>query len=299
MNKTYSNLDIHFMVSGVQFKALNIAFERFEHSVPRHSHGARSYEIHYVPIGFGTVEVDGTEYSITPGTVYMTGPYVDHLQMPRMDDPMGEYCIFLTCEYEKDLEFPLSGDPSFRETYPGSVADLFLNTPFWFGKDTQNLNSLMHILFFELEHRLPGYREQIDSILTQLIVHMVRNYRHPAGTSSSITSSSLNDIKALLIDNYFLYEYKSLSLPDLAKRLGSSPRQTERFLTDYYGKTFQQKKTESRMSAARILLSDVTRSITSISEDLGYSSIEHFSNAFKRYYGCSPRAYRKDHPQAS
>ena len=298
MNKTYSNLDIQFMVSGVQFKALNIAFERFEHSVPRHSHGARSYEIHYIPIGFGTVEIGEKEYEIIPDTVYMTGPYVDHLQIPRMDDPMGEYCIFLTCEYERDPETSISGDPAILDTKQNSVADLFLNTPFWFGKDTQNLNALMHILFFELEHRLPGYREQINALLTQLVVAMVRNYKRPAGFSS-ITSSSLDDIKALLIDNYFLYEYKTLSLPDLAKRLGSSPRQTERFLSDYYGKTFQQKKTESRMSAARILLSDPSRSITSISEDLGFSSIEHFSNAFKRYYGCSPRAYRKDHPQVS
>ena len=56
---------------------------------------------------------------------------------------------------------------------------------------------------------------------------------------------------------------------------------------------FQQKKTEARMSAAVILLSNKNKSITSIAEELGYSSAEHFSSAFHKYYEMSPREYRK------
>ena len=48
------------------------------------------------------------------------------------------------------------------------------------------------------------------------------------------------------------------------------------------------------MSAAVILLSDPAKSITAVAEDLGYSSIEHFSSAFKSYYHVSPRQYRKE-----
>ena len=95
------------------------------------------------------------------------------------------------------------------------------------------------------------------------------------------------------MEEYFLYEYKNLSLEQLARRLGVTPRQTERLLKQYYGKTFLQKKAEARMSAASTLLGDPTRSITDISEALGYSSIEHFSNAFRRYYGMNARDYRK------
>lgn len=47
------------------------------------------------------------------------------------------------------------------------------------------------------------------------------------------------------------------------------------------------------MSAAAILLSDVDRNISSIAEELGYSSAEHFSSAFRSYYRISPREYRK------
>ena len=91
-----------------------------------------------------------------------------------------------------------------------------------------------------------------------------------------------------------LYEYRTLTLDKLSARLGLGIRQTERLLKDHYGKTFLQKKTEARMSAASILLQNSGLSITQIAEDTGYSCVEHFSASFKRYYGQSASAYRKE-----
>ena len=47
------------------------------------------------------------------------------------------------------------------------------------------------------------------------------------------------------------------------------------------------------MSAAALLLSDPRKKIAEIAESLGYSSAEHFSSTFRRYYNLSPRDYRK------
>ena len=102
------------------------------------------------------------------------------------------------------------------------------------------------------------------------------------------------ETKSVIIDEYFLYEYQTLSLEELSRRLNLSARQTQRLLMEYYGKTFQQKKAEARMSVAAILLSDQSLSITSIAENLGYSSIEHFSSSFRRFYKTSPREFRKN-----
>lgn len=49
------------------------------------------------------------------------------------------------------------------------------------------------------------------------------------------------------------------------------------------------------MSAALILLQDPSNSITEISVQLGYSSVEHFSAAFRKYYGISASEWRKLH----
>ena len=47
------------------------------------------------------------------------------------------------------------------------------------------------------------------------------------------------------------------------------------------------------MSAACILLQEAGKSIASVAYELGYSSPEHFTHAFKSYYNISPSMYGK------
>ena len=48
------------------------------------------------------------------------------------------------------------------------------------------------------------------------------------------------------------------------------------------------------MSAALTLLQNSRYSITEISEQLGYASMEHFSYAFSKFYGDVPSSVRKN-----
>lgn len=280
MKTLYTDLDIRFTLDGIPVRALNIVFERFTQTLPAHSHGSGCYEIHYIPFGYGRLNVNNQYYDIAPNTLYVTGPHVVHAQAPILDDPMQEYCVYLKIR-----------DTS-RPRKPSSVMDAFLSTAFWLGPDTQGVHGLMLQLFSELEHRYTGYQNQVELLLPQLLICMVRNYEQ-CQLSQTVFAHNMSDSKSVIIDQYFLYEYHSLSLEALADRLKISPRQTQRLLKEYYGKTFQQKKAEARMSAAAILLSDRERSIAFIAEALGYSSAEHFSSAFQKYYKTSPGKYRK------
>lgn len=284
MRTLYTDMDIHFIIENTQIHALNIVQERFARTIPAHSHGRGCYEIHYIPFGRGTLRTDGQYYDITPDTLFVTGPHVEHAQTPLPEDPMLEYCVYLKA----------SPAPRHGKTKTSPVMDLFLSTPFWIGRDTQGIHDLMRQLFQELEHRYLGYQTQVELLLSQLLVAMVLNYEQHQISRTAFARNNLSDSKSVIIDEYFLYEYQSLSLEALSHRLNLSPRQTQRLLTQHYGKNFQQKKAEARMSAAAILLSDHSRSIASIAEDLGYSSAEHFSSAFRNYYGTSPREYRKE-----
>ncbi|WP_277408315.1 AraC family ligand binding domain-containing protein [Lacrimispora xylanisolvens] len=94
MRTGYKDLNIKIGIDDTTFLVLNIVFERFLRSMPRHSHGNNSYEIHYIPYGHGKVNIDDQIYNITPNTLYMTGPHVEHEQIPLKNDPMAEYCIY-------------------------------------------------------------------------------------------------------------------------------------------------------------------------------------------------------------
>jgi len=194
---------------------------------------------------------------------------------------MQEYCIYIKVQ----------GTSKSIDASP--IMSAFTAVPFWIGNDSQGIYSIMKQLFSELEHRYIGYQNQVRLLLSQLLISLVRNYKKCPVSSTTFTANNLSDSNSIIIEEYFLYEYQSLSLEELAGRLKLSPRQTQRLLLKYYGKSFQQKKTESRMSAAAILLSDSGRSISSIAEALGYSSSEHFSSSFQKYYHTSPREFRK------
>jgi AraC-like DNA-binding protein len=51
--------------------------------------------------------------------------------------------------------------------------------------------------------------------------------------------------------------------------------------------------TNAIMKQASVILWESTRSITNIAEDLGYSSIHHFTKQFSAFYGVSPSEFRK------
>lgn len=278
--KIQRDTDIRFTFDGILIQALNIVRDQFTRPLPSHSHGNGCYEIHYIPCGRGRLRTEGTSYELSPGSLYVTGPHVEHAQYPAAADPMQEYCVYLKIRSAAER----------RKDSP--VMDVFLSTPFWIGTDTQDIHTLMIRLFDELEHRYIGYMNQVELLLSQLLISMVRNYRQHSVSGTSFARNNLTNLNSIVIEEYFLYEYRSLSLSGLSDRLKLSPRQTQRLLTEYYGKSFQSKKTEARMSAAAILLADRNRSITSIAEELGYSSVEHFSSAFRKYYLTSPRDYR-------
>ena len=96
-----------------------------------------------------------------------------------------------------------------------------------------------------------------------------------------------------VIEDAFYYRYATLTLPELARLLNLSVRQTQRLLQANFGKTFSQKLTEARMAAACQHLENSALCITDIAERVGFSSIEHFSTAFRRSMGLSPRQYRR------
>lgn len=281
MKTSYHDIDIHFLVENVKIHALNIVFELFTRTIPSHSHGNHCYEIHYIPAGYGKLVADGQYYDIFPNTLFVTGPHIEHAQTPLQSDPMQEYCIYLKIRSQSSIT---------KET---PVISTFTSTPFWIGKDTQGMDAMMKQLFYELGHSYTGQQDLIRTLLSQLLIYTVRNYEDRPVSNLFLSRNSMADSKSVIIDEYFLYEYQTLSLEELSRRLNLSARQTQRLLMEYYGKSFQQKKAEARMSVAAILLSDQSLSITTIAESLGYSSIEHFSSSFRRFYNTSPREFRK------
>ena len=280
MKTAYQDKNIFFMMEGGSVYVGNIVYECFQRSIPMHAHSDNSYEVHYISSGHGRVTVSGVEYDTGPGTLYITGPHVRHSMIPDPEDPLSEYCVYLKLSPAKEKDK--------RTVTPLGV---FRTVDQWYGRDRHGVHSLMKTLFSELREEKIGYRAVVESIIKQIIVACVRN---SSATKIDPVERGLTsgDDQYLTIEESFLYDYAALTLKSLAARLNLSTRQTQRLLMEHYGMNFQSKKTEAKMSAAALMLRSSDMTVSRIADELGYSSVEHFSSAFKKYYGTSASSFR-------
>ena len=279
----HRNLKITFEIDGITFVILSIGKDPLSGPIPRHSHSKNSYEMHYISDGYGTLIADKNKYELAPGLFYMTGPGVEHEQISDPENPMIEYGVYLQIVKDKKVS-------------KNSPVRPFIDNKFWLGTINEKVCITMDNILFELENHPFGYEEMLPSLLKQLTISIIREYSHENQKEKDQSSRNISpeDLIYLTIEEAFLYNFKDLSLEILAKEINLGLRQTERILKNHYGKTFSQMKTDARMSAASLLLTETSDSISIIAEKLGYSSSEHFTNAFKSYYKLSPTKYRKE-----
>lgn len=82
---------------------------------------------------------------------------------------------------------------------------------------------------------------------------------------------------------------------ELAEMIGLSPRQLERLFRSYLGTTPTLYYQELRLKAGRELLRQTTMSVMEVATAVGFSSADYFSRRFRRQFGCSPTAARKQY----
>ena len=279
------NLNITFSIGQYQIHILKFTYECQTWNTPSHMHSSNSYEIHYIPKGKGTLNSNQCSYELYPNILYTTGPHVEHQQYPDPADPTFEYCIYLEIA---EAHSSSHKGPS-RQKH---IMDTFLRYPFWYGKDCADLPVTLEQIHTEFSNPGPAASIMLQGLFMQFLVKILRNYE-PA-TNAAITYIPIPLIKAyILIEDSFLLEYNTITLEELANRLGLSTRQTRRILFDQYGQNFLQKRTEARMCAAVTLLKENKYSLSEIASKLGYSCPNHFHTAFKKYYHMTATEYKR------
>lgn len=272
----------NFIMGGLQVSPVHVRVEQHPPVLAAHRHSNTSYEIHYALQGRGTVTVDGVTYPVGPDTLYVTARGIEHAQRCDVENPVVEYCLYLNCrKTPQSEESPLA---------------LFIETAFWMGKDGGEVFPLLQQLVEEMRRPQLDSVELLEAVLRQIVVRLTRLYRQgdlPLSADPRIPMSRAEMMFTL--EEAFLFNYRSLTLPELAGVLNLSMRQTQRVLQVNFGMSFSQKLVAARMAAACQFLVGTDMSITDISERCGYSSIEHFSTAFRRRMGFSPREYRRTH----
>ncbi|MGP4078764.1 bifunctional transcriptional activator/DNA repair enzyme AdaA [Pseudalkalibacillus sp. R45] len=92
---------------------------------------------------------------------------------------------------------------------------------------------------------------------------------------------------------------QNLTLERMASELLMSPYHLQRVFKRMTGNTPSKMLLQKRMEKAKSLLTDQNSSISEIAKHVGYSSVSHFSSAFKKMTGCTPIQYRSGNQQSN
>ncbi len=128
------------------------------------------------------------------------------------------------------------------------------------------LEELMHIIF----HRLHDYASRGDHLQYKMVFEHLRN-----------------EIKSR--------PDREWTLQTMAESVNLSKRSMQLYYQQFFHCSCMQEVIESRIYHAKLLLSRSNESINNISIRCGYQNVEHFCRQFKKYVGCTPGQYRKDH----
>ena len=264
-----SNDSIKFMMAKIFLNMAEFKFEEINEPTIYLPYGKNVIIVNYIEEGNGKVIINDNEYNVLDNYYFVISEFSKCQIIPS--DKMKIYSIFYvvdkTIGFEKYLYL-------LNKNYLGFSPEL--NYPF-------------SIALNELSKKDFGYNEIIVSMFKTIIVRILRNEK--------IVGERLShwdlDNHQYDIDNIIRNEFNTITIEELAKRLFLSVRELQRYLLENYNRTFIELKNEARMSYAKNKLLYTNLSITKISELIGYSTIEHFTNAFKRYFGLSPLKYRK------
>ena len=140
--------------------------------------------------------------------------------------------------------------------------------------------SLMTLLHSEINGR-PSYRKLLSSELSRLLTGVEVKPSH----STMRVQSLFNQIESQL--------HLPWTIKEIAEKCFLSEEQLNRISKSLFGCSPRSRLITLRMEKAADLLQYQNWTITMIANRLGYKDPYNFTHRFRKYYGCSPREYRK------
>lgn len=218
---------INFTWNGVIFDITDMGGGSLGEDIPRHSHAKNSYELHFITGGKGELVTDTNVYSLKAGDFFITGPNIYHAQNADKNDRVKDVFIMLQV---------INCDKA------NAVSSTFLDTHFYFCENFKNQIAVE--ILSEFRNKKTDYKSAVSGLSVKLLTDITRLLLPPS-FSEALSGESLNDRRFVIIEQAFLYT-PNLTLTELSQKIGVCERQTERLLKKYYGKTFREKKAESR-----------------------------------------------------
>ena len=131
----------------------------------------------------------------------------------------------------------------------------------------------------------------VNTLLSLFFINLFR--RHEQHTELSSIRLNTSEENLMYILRYMQANYKTVSLKELSSIFNYSERQLQRIIQNATGHTFIENIQNQKMKRASDLLINSALSVSEISEQTGFQSLNNFRKIFFRHFGMTPSEYRK------
>lgn len=138
-----------------------------------------------------------------------------------------------------------------------------------------------------------GNRLEILSLYFALLSEIKKNFSVSVGPDPETSvkyGERMRKIVNLIEENFS----REMTLSFLARELFLSPQYLSRFFSEHFHKSFTAYLNEVRLRHAASDLIETNYDVTKIAINNGFGSPASFNRAFRKYFGMSPGAYRKN-----
>ena len=250
-------MEHNVLIKNENYKDLNPVLFGYEDCEKSHKFGPAVREhwlIHFVESGFGIYRINGKEYRLGPGDMFIIPPKE-------------------VTYYEADSQKPWS------YIWIGFTAGTDLSPIL---SDTIHKPEAYHIFSAMKQCESKSFNQNAFLLarLWDLFVLLLEN--KPQNTD--YIEKALNCINS---------EYMTLTIENLAKRLNLNRSYFSTLFKKRVGISPEKYLLNLRMSIAASLMTEQGKSVSVAANSVGYPNLFNFSKMFKRHYGLSPTAYIK------
>lgn len=277
VSKRLSRMSLNFEIGGYKFRTYWCRVVMNESNIfndKEHSHSF--FELHLCFKGESKFLIGGNEFILKKGTYILCDCRQKHT------------IVSMSPDFEKFVwGFNVSS-----ETEGDAIAELSAEIRqklfFEYGDE---IESILSLLFNDVLQRQSDYRSTVKAKLYLLFMELFRSAVKRGRVKESAASREEHSARVIAsyINDNILY---GVAPEDLSKEFALCERQLSRLFERNYNISLSKYILMKKMEKAKELLEETEKSLSEISELLGYADAYTFGKAFKRHEGMSPGKFR-------
>lgn len=257
----------------------------WEHCEPSHSFGPamrNHFLFHYVISGTGTLIAENSKkesisYSIKSGQGFMTFP--------------NQICTYIA-DAQQPWEYVWIEFDGLRAKETVELSGLCVNSPVYKAKYKDVAQTMKDEMLYIINHK--------DDSPFHLIGHLylfIDSFVKSSAITQISKSNNLRDFYIKEALSFIEQNFQNdITVEEIAACCGLNRSYFGKIFHEVLGKSPQEFLISYRMTKATELLKLTSLSIAEVGSAVGYSNQLHFSRAFKKIYGISPRQWRNENP---